>query len=138
MPVITTDYTGDMSFSTEMGKHRLVIDVPPGMGGQDRGPTPPELFVASLGSCVAAYVATYCENHNVDTTGLAVDVSYAKVDDPTRLVDVVVTVRLPHAECGARLAAIQRVSEHCPVHETITSLSGITIEVHDCTMINSA
>jgi uncharacterized OsmC-like protein len=40
-----------MSFETTLGNHRLLIDVPASMGGKDRGPTPPELFVASLGSC---------------------------------------------------------------------------------------
>jgi uncharacterized OsmC-like protein len=56
MPAITTTYQGDMAFETVLGRHRLLIDVPAAMGGQDRGPTPPELFVASLGSCVAAFV----------------------------------------------------------------------------------
>jgi uncharacterized OsmC-like protein len=131
MPTISTVYTGQMGFAAEAGGHRLVIDVPAGMGGKGRGPTPPDLFVVSLGSCVAAYVAAYCERHGLDTTGLAVDVSYTKVDDPTRLADLAVTVRLPHAECGARAAAIRRVAQHCPVHETIATLSGIHIDVLD-------
>jgi uncharacterized OsmC-like protein len=66
-----------------------------------------------------------------------VDVSYTKADDPTRLTDLVVTVRLPNADCGARAAAVQRVSEHCPVHETITSLSGIRIDVLDRAALTS-
>lgn len=41
MPTITTRYRGDMSFTTDLGRHALVIDVPAGMGGKDRGPTPP-------------------------------------------------------------------------------------------------
>ena len=132
MPTITTVYTGQMSFAAEAGGAPAgLIDVPASMGGQGRGATPPELFVVSLGSCVAGYVATYCEQHGLDTTGLAVDVGYAKVDDPTRLVDLTVTVRLPHADCGARAAAIRRVAQHCPVHETIATLSGIRIDVLD-------
>lgn len=60
MPTIETTYRGDMEFETVLGSHRLVIDAPASMGGKDRGPTPPELFVASLGSCVGAFVASYC------------------------------------------------------------------------------
>ncbi|MFJ1708407.1 OsmC family protein [Kitasatospora sp. NPDC088346] len=33
--------------------HRLVVDQPVEAGGQDTGPTPTELFAASLASCVA-------------------------------------------------------------------------------------
>lgn len=47
MATITTAYRGEMSFETTLGNHRLTIDVPEGMGGRDRGPTPPELFIAS-------------------------------------------------------------------------------------------
>ena len=50
MAKITTYYKGDMLFESKLGTHSIIIDVPAGMGGTDRGPTPPELFIASLGS----------------------------------------------------------------------------------------
>ncbi|MDI9549599.1 MAG: OsmC family protein [Chloroflexota bacterium] len=131
MGKISTYYKGDMLFESEMGNHKLVIDVPPAMGGSDRGPTPPEVFVASLGSCVAAFVAQYCERNGVNTTDLSVDVAFDKADDPSRLVNLKVTVNLPHGECKQRKAALQRVAEHCPVHETISTLGGIEIEILD-------
>lgn len=131
MPTITTSYRGDMTFATDIGDRRLIIDVPAGMGGKGRGPTPPELFVASLGSCVAAYVAAYCQTAGLEARELSVDVSYAKAEDPTRLVDLTITVNLPHADCGQRQAAIRRVAEHCPVHETIATLSQVHFEIRD-------
>lgn len=131
MGKISTYYKGDMLFESEMGNHKLVIDVPPAMGGRDRGPTPPEVFVASLGSCVAAFVAQYCERNGVNTADLSVDVAFDKADDPSRLVNLKVTVNLPHGECKQRKAALQRVAEHCPVHETISTLGGIEIEILD-------
>ncbi len=131
MGKISTYYKGDMLFESEMGNHKLVIDVPPAMGGSDRGPTPPEVFVASLGSCVAAFVAQYCERNGVNTTDLSVDVAFDKADDPSRLVNLKVTINLPHGECKQRKAALQRVAEHCPVHETISTLGGIEIEILD-------
>lgn len=131
MATQTTYYRGSMLFESELGTHTLKIDVPPAMGGSDRGPTPPELFVASLGSCVGAFVAQYCERTGLDTEGLAIDVSYEKVDDPTRLTNLKITVRLPHAECDRKRQAIERVAAHCPVHETIGTLEGITFEILD-------
>jgi len=119
MATVTTTYVGDMLFETELGNHTVTIDVPASMGGSDRAPTPPEYFVASLGSCVAAFVANYCKQHGIDSTGLAVDVSFDKVENPTRLTNIGVKVRLPRAECGKRRDALMRVAEHCPVHETI-------------------
>jgi uncharacterized OsmC-like protein len=108
----------------------VLIDVPPGMGGADRGPTPPEFFVTSLGSCVAALVANYCKNSGIDATDLAVDVTFDKVDDPARLSNVKVLINLPHAELNGRQAAILRVAERCPVHETICSMDSVEISVN--------
>jgi putative redox protein len=128
---ITTYYKGDMLFESKLGTHSLLIDVPPGMGGKDRAPTPPEIFIASLGSCVGAFVASYCTRSGIDAHDMTVDVTFDKADDPTRLVNLRVTINLPHGECAAREQAILRVAEHCPVHETISTLKGIQIEVLD-------
>lgn len=104
-----------MSFDTVWGHHRLSIGMSTALGGKGRGPTPPELFIASLGSYVAVMVASYCERMGLDAKGLVVDVSFEEATEPTRLVNLTVTVRLPNAECGERREAIRRTAQHCPV-----------------------
>jgi len=131
MAKVTTHHKGDMLFETGLGSHTLQIDVPASMGGSDRGPTPPEIFVASLGSCVAALVANYCNKANLSTEGLAVDVTYEKAPDPTRLVDLSVTVHLPNADVSGREKAIERVADRCPVHQTICSWEDVGFEITD-------
>jgi putative redox protein len=129
LATLTTYYKGKMLFESQIGNHRVTIDVPPGMGGSDRGPTPPDLFVASLGSCIGAFVAQYCERNGIDDEGLTVDMTYDKVDQPTRLVNLKATINLPKGDCGARIEGIRRVAEHCPVHETITTMGGLEFDV---------
>ena len=70
MGTITTRALGGMAFESAIGVHRLIIDVPEAMGGQGRGPTPPELFVASLGSCVAAFVPVIAGSMELMQAGL--------------------------------------------------------------------
>ncbi len=127
MAKITTFYKGDMLLETEIGNHALTIDVPASMGGSDRGPTPPQIFVASLGSCIGAFVANYCNNAGIDVTGMTVDVTFDKVEDPTRLDNVKVEVNLPNGDISGREKAILRVAGHCPVHETICTLEDVDI-----------
>jgi len=131
MGKITTVYKGDMLFESQCGKHSIIIDVPGPMGGKDRGPTPPDVFIASLGSCVAAFVANYCEKIGIDSTDLSVDVTFDKADDPTRLTSIAVTILLPQATCQNRRKALQRVAEHCPVHETIDTMEGVDMKIMD-------
>ena len=131
MGKITTVYKGDMLFESQIGKHAIIVDVPSSMGGKDRGPTPPDVFIASLGSCVAAFVASYCEKTGINSTDLSVDVAFDKADDPTRLTNIAVTILLPEATCQNRRKALQRVAEHCPVHETIDTMEGIAMKIMD-------
>jgi putative redox protein len=131
MATITTRYLGDMLFESDLGNHTVRIDVPAAMGGSDRGPTPPELFIASLGSCVGAFVASYCQRTAIDTEAMTVDVSFDKTGQPTRLTNLHVTVNLPNGFCGDREKALQQVAEHCPVHETISTLDHISLEIVD-------
>jgi uncharacterized OsmC-like protein len=131
MTTITTTYLGEMRFQTKLGDHALMIDVPAEMGGRNRAPTPPQLFVASLGSCVAAFIASYCEKAGIDDSGLAVDVRFDKAEDPTRLINLGIVIRLPNASCGHREEALRRVAEHCPVHATIATLENVSIEIRD-------
>lgn len=131
MAKITTYYKGDMLFETVMGNHKLLIDVPEGMGGQDRGPMPPQLFIASLGSCVAALIAEYCVTHDTDATDMTVDVTFDKVENPSRLTNIKVRVNMPHAMCSdeRRIKTLKRVAEHCPVHATIETIQSIEFEI---------
>lgn len=131
MTTISTYYHGDMKFETTMGNHSLIIDVPESMGGQDRGPQPPQLFIASIGSCVAALIAEYCDNHDTDASDMRVDVSFDKEPNPTRLTNIKVKVTLPHANCEdkRREAALKRVAKYCPVHQTIDTMEDVEFEI---------
>lgn len=131
MSTITTLHTGDMQFETKIGQHTLVMDVPADMGGQDRGPMPPQFFIASLGGCVAAVVSHYCNQNGIDITGLRVDVSFDKADNPSRLDNIKIYVMIPNADYHSREAAIARVADHCPVHETMKHFTGLDITIVD-------
>jgi uncharacterized OsmC-like protein len=101
------------------------------MGGQGRAATPPDLFVVSIGACIAAFVAYYCEQQGIDTRDLRVETAYEKTDKPAFLTDFRVDVHLPHGECGDRHAAVERVAEHCIIHETLHHLKNLEINIRD-------
>ena len=131
MGQIITQHKGGMLFETEIGKHKLVIEGPESWGGKDRGPMPPQIFMASLGSCVGVLVAHFCDTHGLDDTGLQVTVDYVTADHPTRFTNINVTVNQPNAkfddDCTRK--AIAKVAEHCPIHETITTLDEIKFNI---------
>lgn len=131
METITTTYQGGALFETSIGRHTLQTDVPESMGGKDRALQPPQLFIASIGTCVGAMVADYARRHDLDPSGMTVDVSFEKAAQPTRLTNIAVRVHLPNARIGdERIRSIlKRVAEHCPVHETMETLEDVQFDV---------
>lgn len=101
------------------------------MGGKGRAPTPPDLFVVSLGACVAAFVVRYCEQQGIDTRDLRVETAFEKNEQPAFLTNFKVDVHLPHAECGDRMAAVKRVADHCIIEETLQHFQNVQIRIHD-------
>jgi uncharacterized OsmC-like protein len=76
--------------------HRVLVDQPADHGGTDGGPTPTELFVASLAVCVAFCAGRYLTRHGYSRDGLAVSAGYEMASDrPARVGNIRLTVRVP-------------------------------------------
>jgi putative redox protein len=76
--------------------HHVVVDQPADAGGQDSAPTPTELFVASLATCVAYYAGRYLTRHGYNRDGLAISAGYGMASDrPTRVSAINLAVRVP-------------------------------------------
>jgi len=119
MPEITVKHRGDMEFETQIGNHTLTIDIPPENNGKDRGPTPPQLFIASLSSCIAVFVASYCNNVGINAEGLSVTLAYDKLTKPSCLGNLKAVIRIPKGDVGKKEKAVIRAAELCLIQETI-------------------
>ena len=110
--------------------HRLVVDQPADAGGQDSAPTPTELFVASLASCVAFYVGRFLTRHGYSRDGLAVSAGYEMASDrPARVSSVRLAVRVPAGLPPGRWAALRAVVSHCTVHNSLASPPPVSIDL---------
>ena len=110
--------------------HRLVVDQPAEAGGQDTAPTPTEVFVASLATCVAFYAGRYLTRHGYGRDGLAVSVGYEMASDrPARVSAINLAVRVPADLPPERWAALRAVVSHCTVHNSLASPPPVTIDL---------
>ena len=110
--------------------HRLVVDQPADAGGQDSAPTPTELFVASLASCVAFYAGRFLTRHGYSREGLAVSAGYEMASDrPARVSSVRLMVRVPAGLPPHRQAALRAVVSRCTVHNSLASPPPVTIDL---------
>src|SRR5512135_3099553 len=120
MNALTVAYKGGIQFLVSSGKHSLTIDLAPEKGGSDEGMSPPEVFIASLASCIGVYVVRYAQNAKLDTRDLAIRCGWQISDDKKRISSIQVRISLPHADVGKREGALLEAARHCLIHHTIT------------------
>lgn len=120
MNTVTVRHLETDRFTIDVGPHTLIVDQPVEAGGADSAPTPTELFVASLASCVAHYARRYLARHDLPTEGLEVTASYEMGKSPARVSGVQLQLRVSDAVPAERRDALLAVASHCTVHNSLT------------------
>ena len=126
---VTVEHLGSVQFEIRTRNHSIISDQPINDGGFDEGMTPPELLLASLGSCAGYYAAQYLRKNNLATEGTRVRVTCEKVKDPlARMTNFVIEVDAP-VETDAQRKGVEEAVEHCLVHNTLLHTPKIELKV---------
>ena len=127
--VIRVDHKEGDLFEIGIRDHLVHVDQPVDAGGSDAAPTPVELFVASLASCVAFYVRRYLARHSLPSDGLSIAADFTIAERPARVGQVHVSIDLPHGVPDERRDALLAVASHCTVHHTLEDPPEVCINV---------
>lgn len=113
------------------GAHRIRVDEPIAVGGDDSGPNPYDMLLSSLAACKIITVQMYARHKNWPLDSVEVELSTKKVhardceeseSDPNARIDVIdVEIRFNGNLDEAQLERLSEISERCPVHRTLTS-----------------
>lgn len=90
-----------------------------GHGGEGTGPEPFELFLASLGTCAGLYALRFCQQREIDTTGLGLTLTTEKDPSGTRIGTVRMEIQLPMGFPAKYRDAILRAADQCAVKRHI-------------------
>ena len=72
---VTAKMSSDWVVSADIRDHRVLIDQPKNAGGTDTGPSPLEMFLFSLGGCVASIARIAAKQQKIDLRSIEVTVS---------------------------------------------------------------
>jgi len=135
----------DYTLLIDDGRHALVADEAEDAGGDDLGPGPYALLLASLGACTAMTLFMYARRREWALYEVAVSLSHEKVfardceyctqeeidaAGPEGRIDVIqceISVRGELAE--AETARLLEISERCPVHRTLMTAPKIVSSI---------
>ena len=126
---VTVEHLGGMQFEIKARHHRLACDQPVDNGGFDEGMTPPELLLASLGSCAGFYAAQYLKKHQLAAEGTIVRVSAEKAKNPPRLNEFKIQVEIRAGIIDEHRQGIEEAVRHCLIHNTLLNPPSISLEI---------
>jgi len=125
-------HLGAVQFEIKARQHTIVSDQPPENFGHDEGMTPPELLLASLGSCAAFYAAQYLRKHKLASEGTRVRITADKVKDPAARIDnFSIEIDSPVELSEQHRAGVEAAVNHCLVHNTLLHPPKIAIEIKE-------
>lgn len=111
------------------GRHMLLADEPTTVGGEDAGPDPYELLLASLGACTAMTLRMYARHKQLPLEQVSVQLSHRRVHaedcedcegQPRKLELIERVVRLEGPLDAAQRRRLLEIADRCPVHRTLS------------------
>jgi len=127
---VIVEHLGSVQFEIKARQHSIVSDQPQENGGFDEGMTPPELLLASLGSCAGYYAAQYFKKHKLAPEGTRVRVSAEKAQNPARLASFRIEVDVPAELTSEQRDGVERSVHHCLIHNTLLHPPQITLAIN--------
>jgi len=122
---------GRVGSRVRVGKHELVFDQPRTVpGGEDRGPSPLDVMVASVAACAHYFAAAFLDGRGLSTEGLAVEVEAEKDRVPvSRIGHLTLRITVPAGLSDRQLATIERAIKSCPAYGTLLHPPAVEIKI---------
>lgn len=135
MVEILVEHLGAVQFEMKTRGHSVVSDQPADKGGFDEGMTPPELMLASLGSCAGFYAVDYLKRQNIAAEGTKVRVTAEKAKNPARLDDFKIEVEVTAGLSEEHLKGLEDAVNRCLIHNTLTHPPKIELAVKGAAIV---
>jgi len=126
---VIVNHLGAVQFEIKARQHVIACDQPTENGGFDEGMTPPELLLASLGSCAGFYAAAYLKKHKLAESGTVVRVTADKVKPPARLDNFMIQIDVPIELTEQHRKGVEDAVHHCLIHNTLLNPPKISMEI---------
>lgn len=117
------------------GRHQWLSDESVAEGGEDAGPSPYELLLAALGSCMAITLRMYADRKDWPLESVVIDLSHDRLPasecaactpeeiaaaGPEGRINVIRTdIRVSGDLDTGQVARLHEIANRCPVHRTL-------------------
>ncbi len=133
---VTAELEEGFVVRSQIRKHRVIMDLPPPLG-DDKGPTPVDVMLASLAGCLGIVARYHAKKFNIEIKSLKIviegeyDTAGFEGEDVKagmHKITAQVIVQSPNSE-EELVNFFKFVEKHCPVGDTFTSNTPTELKV---------
>jgi putative redox protein len=129
---VSVRHLDNVRFEARARNFSLISDQPTVSGGTDTGMTPPELLLASLGTCAAYYAVEYLKARSISPAALEITASAEKATQPARLGSFRIDVTMPGLDARHEEGLLRAVHK-CLIHNTLIGTPTVDIAMRNLT-----
>lgn len=112
-------FPGGVAIEAAIGNHVIRTDQSKDEGGEDSGPSPFGLLMASVACCSGVYAVRFCEKREISTEGMKMRAVCEFTDKPFHMDKMTLELTLPDGFPEKYKDAILRAMNLCAVKKNI-------------------
>ena len=112
-------FPGGVQVNAQFNGFEVASDQPAKNGGENTAPSPFDFFLASLGTCAGFFALRFCQQRELSTEGLSLQLTTERNAESKRLDRVKITMQLPNDFPEKYRSAIIRATDQCAVKKAL-------------------
>ena len=121
-------FPGGVAVNADFDGFTVSTDQPADNGGKNTAPNPFKLFLASIGTCAGFYAVSFCQQREIDTTGMRLTLEVERNSETKRLDQVKILIHLPDGFPDKYTKTLFRVIDQCTVKKAIFDPPELIVE----------
>lgn len=126
---LPVEFPGGVRVRTTVRGFTVDTDQPAPLG-ENTAPPPFDLFLASLATCAGFYALRFCQERQIDTTGMSLRLTTEKNPDGKGLAKIGLALTTPPGFPEKYRDAIRRAMDQCAVKKLIHDPPEFAVEVN--------
>ncbi len=129
MATVEVSFPGGVQVAARVGDFDILTDQPLEDGGEGAAPSPYDLFLSSVATCAGFYALRFCQQRQLATEGLAIELDIDRHPDTRRLERIRMKLSLPTDFPEKYQRAILRSMDQCSVKKALSDPPEIELSV---------